>query len=196
MKNLKTPMALAILLAAAPAVNAADLTITGEIVETTCTATINGGVAVTMGKMDLEDLKGNDRIGRRDLDVEVACPGASGSHDVAVKFSGPTTADGALELTTGGAAGVAYKIFDTTDTQLKINTAPTQFVNVTDTAPNTVKHSVWYTKTGLLMMWWPAWPTRPRRWTSSTSKRTPPGAARSSGRAARVLYSSWTPTYL
>ncbi|EED40222.1 fimbrial protein [Stenotrophomonas sp. SKA14] len=148
MKNLKTPMALAILLAAAPAVNAADLTITGEIVETTCTATINGGVAVTMGKMDLEDLKGNDRIGRRDLDVEVACPGASGSHDVAVKFSGPTTADGALELTTGGAAGVAYKIFDTTDTQLKINTAPTQFVNVTDTAPNTVKHSVWYTKTG------------------------------------------------
>ncbi|MFV1847193.1 fimbrial protein [Stenotrophomonas maltophilia] len=149
MKNLKTPMALAILLAAAPAVNAADLTISGEIVETTCTATINGGVAVTMGKMDLEDLKGSDRIGRRDLDVEVACPGASGSHDVAVKFSGPTTADGALALTAASAAkGVAYKIFDTTDTQLKINTAPTQFVNVTDTASNIVKHSVWYTKTG------------------------------------------------
>lgn len=149
MKNLKTPMALAILLAAAPAVNAADLTISGEIVETTCTAVINGGVAVAMGKMDLEDLKGADRIGRRDLDVEVACPGAAGAHDVAVKFSGPATADGALALTAAsGAEGVAYKIFDSTDTLLKINNAPTQFVNVTDTAPQTLKHSVWYSKTG------------------------------------------------
>lgn len=148
MKNLKTPIALAILLAAAPAVNAANLTISGEIVETTCTATINGGLAVAMGKMDLEDLKGSDRIGRRDLDVAVACPGATGSHDVAVQFSGPATADGALELTAGGATGVAYKIYDSTDTQLKINNAPTQFVNVTDSAPQTLKHSVWYTKTG------------------------------------------------
>jgi type 1 fimbria pilin len=149
MKNLKTPMALAVLLATAPAVNAADLTISGEIVETTCTATINGGVAVAMGKMDLEDLKGADRIGRRDLDVAVACPGAAGSHDVAVKFSGPSTADGALALTAAsGAKGVAYKIYDTADTHLKVNTAPTQFVNVSDAAPQTVKHSVWYTKTG------------------------------------------------
>ncbi|WP_159095057.1 fimbrial protein [Stenotrophomonas sp. ZAC14A_NAIMI4_1] len=149
MKNLKTPMALAILLAAAPAVNAADLTISGEIVETTCIATINGGVAVAMGKMDLEDLKGAERIGRRDLDVAVACPGAAGSHDVAVKFSGSSTADGALALTAASAAeGVAYKIYDSTDTLLKINNAPTQFVNVTDTVPATLKHSVWYTKTG------------------------------------------------
>lgn len=149
MKNLKTPLALAILLAVAPAVNAADLTITGEIVETTCTAVINGGTSVDMGKMDLEDLKANDRIGRRDLNVDVACPGATGSHDVAVKFSGPATADGALELTgASGAQGVAYKIFDITDTLLKVNNAPTQFVNVTDTAPQTLKHSVWYSKTG------------------------------------------------
>lgn len=149
MKNLKTPMALAILLAAAPAVNAADLTISGEIVETTCTATINGGVSVLMGKVDMEDLKRSDRIGRRDLDVSVACPGATGSHDVAVKFSGSSTADGALALTaTSDAEGVAYKIFDSTDTLLRINGAPTQFVNVTDTAPQTVRHSVWYTKTG------------------------------------------------
>lgn len=149
MKSLKTPMALAVLLAAAPTVNAADLTITGEIVETTCTATINGGVAVAMGKMDLEDLKSDDRIGRRDLDVAVACPGAAGSHDVAVKFSGSSTADGGLALTAASdAEGVAYKIYDSTDTLLKINSAPTQFVTVTDTAPQTVKHSVWYTKTG------------------------------------------------
>ncbi|KAG1369064.1 hypothetical protein G6F59_018746 [Rhizopus arrhizus] len=74
MKNLKTPMALAILLAAAPAVNAADLTITGDIKETTCTAAITGGVAIDMGSMDLEELKKNDRIGGRDLDVTVASP--------------------------------------------------------------------------------------------------------------------------
>ncbi len=151
MKNLKTPMTLAILLAAAPAVNAADLNITGEIVQTTCKATINGGVAVAMGKMDMEDLKGADRIGHSDLDVAVACPGATGSHDVAVKFSGPATAEGALALSaTSAAKGVAYKIYDTTDTLLKINNAPTQFVNVTDTAPATIKHSVWYSKTGAI----------------------------------------------
>jgi type 1 fimbria pilin len=149
MNNLKTPIALAILMAAAPVVNAADLTISGEIVETTCTATINGGAAVAMGKMDMEDLKRSDRIGRRDLDVAVACPGATGSHDVAVKFSGSATADGALALTAASAAeGVAYKIYDSTDTRLKVNNAPTQFVRVTDTAPATLRHSVWYAKTG------------------------------------------------
>ncbi len=153
MKNLKTPMALAILLAAAPAVNAADLTITGKIEQTSCTAVINGGVAVAMGKMDIEDLKNNKRIGRRDLDVEVACPGASGSHDVAVKFSGSSTADGALALTAASdAEGVAYEIYDSTDTLLKVNTAPTQFVNVTDTAPQTIKHAVWYAKTGATLV--------------------------------------------
>lgn len=147
MNTLKTAMALSILLITAPAVNAADLTITGEIVETTCTATVNGGTSVAMGKMDLEELRANDRIGRRDLDIAVSCPGATGSHDVAVKFSGPATADGALDLSTGSTAdGVAFKIFDTADTQLKINDAPTQFVTVTDTAPQTLRHSVWYSK--------------------------------------------------
>lgn len=149
MKNLKTPMALAILLAAAPAVNAADLTISGEVVATSCTATINGGVAVTMGKIDAQELKQNKRMGRRDLDVDVSCPGATGSYDVAVKFSGSSTADGALALTAASdAEGVAYEIYDSTDTLLKINTLPTEFVNVTPTVGNTVKHSVWYAKTG------------------------------------------------
>ncbi|MDA5342063.1 fimbrial protein [Stenotrophomonas maltophilia] len=150
MKNLKTPMALAILLAAAPAVNAADLTISGEIMETTCAATIKGGLAVAMDKVDLEDLKGSNRVGRRALDVEVDCTGASGSHDVAVKFTGVTTADGALALDgTGDAEGVAFKIYDVNDDQLAINATPTEFVNVTASAPQTIQHSVWYTKTGI-----------------------------------------------
>ncbi len=150
MKNLKTPMALAILLAAAPAVNAADLTITGEVVETTCAATIGGGVAITMGKLDLEDLKKNDRIGGRDLDVSVACPGASGSQDVAVKFSGLSTADGGLSLTAASTAkGVSYKIYDVAGDQLKVNDAPTRFVTVDGTTSQTLKHSVWYAKTGV-----------------------------------------------
>ncbi|ALA81165.1 fimbrial protein [Bacillus velezensis] len=151
MKNLKTPMALAILLAAAPAVNAADLTIEGEIRETTCKAEINGGVvAVIMDIVDMEDLKGSNRVGRRALDVTVDCTGASGSHDVAVKFTGVTTADGALALNaTSDAEGVAYKIYDTNDKQLAINATPTEFVNVTAAAPQTLQHSVWYTKTGV-----------------------------------------------
>lgn len=150
MKNPKTPLALALLLAAAPAVNAADLTITGEVVETTCIADIAGGaMAVDMGRIDAEELKANERIGRRDVDVEIKCDGLTGSQDVALQFSGPATADGNLELTgTTGAKGVAYKIYDSTDTHLKVNTAPTQFVTVADGAPQTLKHSVWYTKTG------------------------------------------------
>jgi len=149
MNKMNTPMALAILLAVAPAVNAADLTITGQIVETTCTATIGGGTDIDMGKMDLETLRGNERTGRRDLDVTVSCPGATGSHDVAVRFSGLAEADGSLGLTAAStAAGVGYKIYDSADALLRVNTAPSQFVTVTDTSPQVVKHSVWYTKTG------------------------------------------------
>ncbi|HDS1126066.1 TPA: type 1 fimbrial protein [Stenotrophomonas maltophilia] len=147
MKNLKTPMALAILLAAAPAVNAADLTITGDIKDTTCTAAITGGVAIDMGSMDLEDLKKNDRIGGRDLDVTVACPGASGSQDVAVKFSGVSTSDGGLTLSaTSTATGVSYKIYDVAGDQMLINSAPARFVTVDGTTSQTIKHSVWYAK--------------------------------------------------
>ncbi|MEG2805167.1 fimbrial protein [Stenotrophomonas sp.] len=147
MKILLTPFALAALLGAHSA-NAADLTITGEIVESTCTAAINGNLDVLMGKMDLEDLKTNNRIGRRDLDVTVACPGASGSQDVAVKFSGTANADGSLGLTAASTAkGVSYMIYDASDAQLAINGAPTQFVTVTGTGSQTLKHSVWYSKT-------------------------------------------------
>lgn len=149
MKNLKTPMALAILLAAAPAVNAADLTIQGEIKDTSCAVSIKGGLTVVMDKVDIEDLKGSNRVGRRALDVEVDCSGASGANDVAVKFTGLTTADGALALDgTGNAEGVAFKIFDVNDDQLAINATPTVFVNVPASAPQTIQHSVWYTKTG------------------------------------------------
>lgn len=145
MKNLKTPIALAILLAAAPAVNAADLTISGEVVDSTCTAAITGGLAVTMSKIDLADLKRSARVGRKALDVVVTCDGASSSQDVAVQFTGPSTADGALALTaSSGAKGVAYKIFDNTDTLLPINGIPTQYVTVADGAPQTLNHSVWY----------------------------------------------------
>jgi len=150
MKNLKTPMALAILLAAAPAVNAADVTITGEIKDTSCKATINGGLAVKMDKVDMEDLKNSNRVGRTALDVVVDCTGASGSQDVAVKFTGVSTADGALALNgTSDAEGVAYKLYDVNDKQLAINGTPTEFVNVSASAPQTLKHSVWYTKTGI-----------------------------------------------
>lgn len=149
MKNLKTPMALAILLAAAPAVNAADLTITGEIKDTSCKATVNGGVAVTMHKVDLEDLKTSNRVGRTALDVVVDCTGASGSQDVAVKFTGATTPDGALALNgSSDAEGVAYKFYDVNDQPLAINGTPTEFVKVDASAPQILHHSVWYAKTG------------------------------------------------
>ncbi|WP_161490388.1 fimbrial protein [Stenotrophomonas maltophilia] len=149
MKNLKTPMALAILLATAPAVNAADLTITGEIKDTTCTAAIGGGVAIDMGSLDLTDLNGSDRIGGRDLDVSVSCPGASGSQDVAVKFSGISTSDGGLSLTAASTAkGVSYKIYDVAGDQLPINSAPAVYVRVDGTSAQVIKHSVWYAKTG------------------------------------------------
>lgn len=148
MKPLMTPIALAALLAAHTAV-AADLTITGEIVQTTCTAVINGNVDVLMGKMDLEDLKANDRIGRRDLDVTVACPGASGTQNVAVKFSGTANGDGSLGLTAASTAqGIGYTIYDANDVPLAINGAPTHFVAVTGTGAQTLRHSVWYSKTG------------------------------------------------
>lgn len=149
MKNLKTPMALAMLLAASSAVNAAELTITGDIKETTCTATIAGGVSIAMGSLDLEDLKANDRIGGRDMDVSVACPGASGSQDVAVKFSGVSTSDGGLSTTAASTArGVSYKIYDAAGDQLLINGAPARFVAVDSTTPQTIKHSVWFARTG------------------------------------------------
>jgi len=148
MKTLMTPMALAILMAT-PLAYAADLNITGEILETTCAATIGGGVSVPMGKLDLEDLKANDRIGGRDLDVSVACPGASGSQDVAVKFSGVSTAEGGLSLTAASTAvGVSYKIYDAAGTQLNINSAPTRFVTVDGSGAQILKHSVWYALVG------------------------------------------------
>lgn len=142
-------IALATLLAVGPAANAADLTISGDIKETTCAASITGGTAITMGSLDLEDLKSNDRIGGRDLDVSVACPGASGSLDVAVKFSGVSTSEGGLSTTAASTAtGVSYKLYDSAGTQLLINGAPTRFVSVDGTTPQTIKHSVWFARTG------------------------------------------------
>ncbi|HDS1299935.1 MULTISPECIES: fimbrial protein [Stenotrophomonas maltophilia group] len=141
---------LAIALAATLSVSAhaADLTISGEIVESTCTADIAGDVDVDMGKMDLVELNANDRIGRRDLDVTLACPGSGAAQELAVRFSGVANTDGSLALTAASSAvGVGYKIYDNADTQLRINTAPTRFVNVPADGSEVLKHSVWFSKT-------------------------------------------------
>jgi len=150
MKNLKTPMALAILLAAAPAAYAADLTISGEVMETTCTAAINGGADVKMAKVDMEELKTADRVGGQDVNVTISCPGASGSEEVAVKFTQTlSTPDGGLTLTpTSVAKGVSYKIYDEGGQQLRVNAMPTRFVTVDGTSSQTLKHTVWYAKSG------------------------------------------------
>lgn len=133
---------------AAPAAFAADLTISGEIVESTCTADIAGDVDVDMGKMDLVELNANDRIGRRDLDVTLACPGSGAAQELAVRFSGVANTDGSLALTAASSAvGVGYKIYDDADAQLRINTAPTRFVNVPADGSEVLKHSVWFCKT-------------------------------------------------
>ncbi len=134
---------------AAPAAFAADVNISGEIVESTCVAAIAGGVDVAMDKMDLVELKANDRVGRRDLDVTVSCPGSGAAQDLAVRFAGVATGDGSLALTAASTAtNVGYKIFDNNDTQLNINTAPVLFVSVPADGSEVVKHSVWYATTG------------------------------------------------
>ncbi|WP_313139809.1 fimbrial protein [Stenotrophomonas sp.] len=140
-------LALAATLSASSAF-AADLTISGEIVESTCTADIAGDVDVDMGKMDLQELTSNERIGRRDLDVTLSCPGSGAAQELAVRFSGMANADGSLALTAASTAvGVGYRIYDTSDAQLHINTAPTRFVSVPADGAEVLKHSVWFSKT-------------------------------------------------
>jgi len=130
----------------APVAVAANLTINGEIVASTCTVTgKNGDVTIKMPKLDAASLAGNSKSTPAPLNITLACSGAAGKQNVAVQFSGKANAEGDLAIT-GTATNVGYRIEDADGKQLKINQAPAAFVTVDADRDYTLSHTIWYSK--------------------------------------------------
>lgn len=150
-KSTSLVLALAAIVSA-PGAMAASLQISGEIVEGSCVPSFNGNPSsITLPAIDKSTLQNTERANGMETTVTLECTGLSGSKNVALRFNGAEKGDGNLAADDGGAGvatGVAFAIYDQDDKQVKVNTDPTTFVPVDANTPATLKHMVYYVKTG------------------------------------------------